>query len=77
MGCCGDHRAITAMSLFDVPVAPVRGGQVRVAYLGRNSFSVRGTYSGQRYWFSPELRVQWVDAADSRVLLRTRYFRRA
>ncbi len=49
---------------------------MRVAYLGRNSLSVRGTYTGNLYPFSPQSRIRWVDAEDSRVLLRTRYFRR-
>lgn len=60
------------------PPAPAsgRGTEVRVAYLGRNTLNVRGTYSGNLYPFSPQSRTRWVDAEDSRVLLRTRYFRR-
>jgi hypothetical protein len=48
---------------------------VSVAYLGKNRLRVKGTFTGELYPFSPESRVRSVDAADSRVLLRTRYFR--
>ena len=78
MGCCGDHH------LPGIPTSRPNesdlhgaGNGVRVAYLGNNSFSVIGTFSGRSYRFSPQTRLQWVDSADSRVLLRTRYFQRA
>lgn len=74
MSCCGQSR----MSAIDplatgIQPAPRR---VRIVYHGNNSLQVRGTYSGRSYAFSPSRRVQLVDAADSRVFLRTRYFRR-
>ena len=80
MGCCGDLRTTMALEGFDAPAAlAVPGGtaDVQVASLGGNAFKVRGTYTGRVYGFSPHARVQSVDAADSRVLLRTRHFRRA
>ena len=76
MGCCGDH-------LLTIPTREpndwdLTGGQnnVRVAYVGNNAFNVIGTFTGKNYWFSPQTRLQWVDSAYSRVLLRTRYFKR-
>jgi hypothetical protein len=36
---------------------------------------IRGASSGRSYAFSPHARVQWVDTADSRALLRSRFFR--
>jgi len=48
---------------------------VRLAYVGEETFTVRGTFSGRAYDFSPARRVQRVDARDSRVFLRTRFFR--
>jgi hypothetical protein len=48
-----------------------------VQYLGGNNIQVRGTASGRAYAFSPRERTLWVDAADARVLLRTRFFRPA
>jgi hypothetical protein len=48
-----------------------------VLYLGGNVIQVRGTYTGRAYAFSPRERTRWVDAADARVLLRTRFFRPA
>lgn len=61
----------------DAPPAPGGARSIRVLYLGGNVIQVRGTYSGQAYAFSPRERVRRVDAADARVLLRTRFFRRA
>jgi hypothetical protein len=52
-------------------------GKIRVQYLGGNNIQVRGTASGRAYAFSPRERTLWVDAADARVLLRTRFFRPA
>ncbi len=53
-----------------------RTGDLRVGYLGANTLRVRGAYTGRVYLFSPASRVRSVDALDSRVLLRTRFFRR-
>ena len=49
---------------------------VRILYLGDDALRVRGTYTGRLYSFSPRQRSQRVDVDDSRVLLRSRFFRR-
>ncbi len=61
----------------NLPRAKTRGrGDVRAVYVGGNTLRVRGAYTGRSYAFSPAARTQLVDALDSRVLFRTRYFRR-
>lgn len=77
MSCCGDRREAVSPIRRRArrPAPPGPPGEVRVAYLGRRSLEVRGTFSGRVYPFSPRQRVRWVDARDSRVLLRTRFFR--
>lgn len=91
MGCCGDLRAKMAWeAAVDAPPVPpmphtqamngqtaTRRPDVTINYVGRNSLTVKGTYTGRAYRFSPASRTQSVDARDGRVLLRTRYFRRA
>lgn len=80
MGCCGDLRAEMPWSIDTgpPPVIPkeLQSTDLRIGYVGGNSFAVRGSYTGRRYTFSPDARVQMVDRQDSRVLLRTRYFKR-
>ena len=74
MSCCGEPRAPLPMGR---PRARTTGrGDLRVVYVGGNSQRVRGAYTGRIYHFSPAARTQLVDALDSRVLFRTRYFRR-
>ena len=73
MSCCG--RATTFIPELRRPRA-TNPNQVRVTYLGHNTLNVRGTYSGRLYAFSPTSRVHGVAADDSRVMLRTPYFRR-
>ena len=73
MSCCGERRVRMSASTAR---ARASGHAIRVAYVGSNVVRVRGTFSGRRYVFSPDARVHWVDADDSRVMLRTRYFRR-
>ena len=75
MPCCGEPRTTVRASSIESELAVASHADVRVAYLGRNSLTVRGTYTGRRYAFSPTCRVQTVDPLDSRVMLRTRYFR--
>lgn len=91
MGCCGDLRTKMAWeAAIDVPPLPTsaltrpmnghtarQGSDVAISYVGQNSLTVKGTYTGRHYRFSPADRVQNVDPRDGRVLLRTRYFRRA
>ena len=74
MSCCGEPRIPLPM---DPPRTRTNGrGDLRVVYVGANSLRVRGAYTGRSYHFSPTSRTQLVDALDSRVLFRTRYFRR-
>ncbi len=75
MSCCGERRARMIRRPRAEGGAGHGGGGVRVVYLGQNSIRVRGTFSGRIYQFSPGSRLAWVDAQDSRVLLRTRFFR--
>lgn len=90
MSCCGQKRVIqkNPSTQRAEPTPPRRpaprgtprtngAGAVRVLYLGGNVIQVRGTYSGRSYAFSPAERIRPVDAADARVLLRTRFFRLA
>ena len=75
MSCCGQSR-MSAIDPLATGIDPARQA-VRILYLGNNSLRVRGTYSQRIYTFSPRQRTQLVDPPDSRVFLRTRYFRRA
>lgn len=79
MGCCGQTRREMSVAKKRNPTesnSEQTNGTVRIAYLGRNSFTLRGTYTGKPYSFSPSNRVRFVDTKDGRVMLRTRYFRR-
>ena len=78
MSCCGEHRArLLAETQHLGDEVLVSNPEIRVAYLGNRPITVRGTFSGRRYAFSAEARILPVNADDSRVMLRTRFFRRA
>lgn len=75
MSCCGQKRTDLRIAKGE-SITGRPAGEVKVAYLGPNSFSVKGSFTGRSYTFSPEERVTSVDANDSRVMLKTRFFRR-
>lgn len=77
MGCCGQTRREMSVAANDLNELNSKSTDrtIRIAYVGKNSFTLRGTYTGKPYSFSPANRVHFVDADDGRVMLRTRYFR--
>lgn len=77
MSCCGQRGMKMIPRIRRVTNKPgmaLAEKNVRVAYIGNNSLTIYGSYTGNRYFFSPRQRVQRVQINDSRVLLRTRYF---
>ena len=77
MSCCGDRRNNQRADMMRDDTLSGVNHETRVAYLWRRPVTVRGTFTGRRYRFSPTNRIRTVDSDDSRVMLRTRFFRRA
>ncbi len=81
MGCCGQKRAkVTTIpktrGIANKAEKEISPQKVRVTYVGNNSLTVHGTFTGTQYYFSPQNRTRLVNINDSHTIVGNRYYNR-